>query len=83
MPPGLSELTHSVKMSRMAKPEQTTAQFAANAAAPLDLAGASQFRRQGQQNDRVRTAIMIGVGIALLAFFGSMIAVLMMHAPTL
>jgi len=26
---------------------------------------------------------MIGVGIALLVFFGSMIAVLMMHAPSL
>ena len=47
------------------------------------LTRASLFRRQRQQNDPVRIGIIIGLGIALLAFFGSMIAVLMMHAPAL
>jgi hypothetical protein len=41
------------------------------------------FRRQEQQNDPVRTGILIGVGIALLVFLASMIAVLTMHAPIL
>jgi hypothetical protein len=44
---------------------------------------ASPFRRQQQQNDPVRTGILIGLGIVLLVFLGSIIAVLMMHAPSL
>jgi hypothetical protein len=67
----------------MTKPEQTTAQFAADISAPAHLNSAWQFRRQEEQNDPVRTGIMIGLGISLLVFFGSMIAVLMMHAPSL
>jgi hypothetical protein len=67
----------------MTKPEQTTAQFAADISAPPHLNSASQFRRQEEQKDPVRTGILIGVGIALLVFLGSMIAVLMMHAPSL
>jgi hypothetical protein len=67
----------------MAKPEQTTDQSTENASASPHLTGTSQLRRQEQQNDPVRTGILIGVGIALLAFLGSMIAVLMMHAPPL
>jgi hypothetical protein len=43
----------------------------------------SPFRRQEQQNDPVRRGILIGVGIALLVFLGSMIAVLTMRAPSL
>ena len=64
------------------KPEEIKAQFAAHAAAP-HLTGASPFRRQEQQDDPMRTGIMIGLGVVLLIFFASMIAVLMMHAPSL
>jgi len=83
MPRGLSRSTHSVKIGGMAKPEQTTDQFTANVSASPQLIGASRLRRQENQNDPMRTGIMIALGIALLAFFGSMIAVLTMHAPAL
>ena len=52
-------------------------------AAPANFANASPFRRQTQQNDPVRNGILIGLAIVLLVFLGSMIAVLMMHAPAL
>ena len=66
----------------MAKPGQSKAQFAADTTAPPNFASASLFRRHEQRNDPVCTGIMIGLGIALLVFIGSMIAVLMMHAPS-
>ena len=50
-------------------------------AAPADFANVSGFRRQKQQSDPVRNGIFIGLAIILLVFLGSMIAVLMMHAP--
>ena len=62
------------------KPEEIKAQFAA---APPDFTNASHFRRQEQQKDPVRTGIFIGLAIVLLIFLASMIAVLMMHAPSL
>jgi hypothetical protein len=52
-------------------------------AAPANFGNASPFRRQKEQNDPVRNGIFIGLGIVLLVFFGSMIAVLLMHAPPL
>jgi hypothetical protein len=52
-------------------------------AAPADFANASPFRGQTHQNDPVRNGILIGLAIVLLVFLGSMIAVLMMHAPSL
>jgi hypothetical protein len=67
----------------MDKPEQTTGQFAADISTSPHFTGASRFARQEQQNDPVRTGIMIGLGIALLVFLGSMIAVLTMQAPSL
>ena len=67
----------------MAKPEQIKAHFAADTAAPPHSTGTSQFRRQEQQNDPVRTGILVGLGMVLLVFLGSMIAVLLMHAPSL
>jgi hypothetical protein len=67
----------------MARPEQIKAHFAADTSMLPHLTGASLFRRLEQQNDPVRTGILIGVGIALLVFMASMIAVLMMHAPSL
>jgi len=65
------------------KPEEIKAQFAADSAAQPHFTSGSPFRRQEQQNDPVRTGIFIGLGIVLLVFLGSMIAVLMMHAPAL
>jgi predicted component of type VI protein secretion system len=65
------------------KPEEIKAQFAADSAAQPHLTGAPPFRRQEQQNDPIRTGILVGLGIVLFVFLGSMIAVLMMHAPSL
>ncbi|HEU0209293.1 MAG TPA: hypothetical protein VFQ78_09980 [Candidatus Udaeobacter sp.] len=45
--------------------------------------GSTPFRSPKQQNDPVRKAIFIGLAIALLSFLASMIAVVMMHAPSL
>jgi len=47
------------------------------------LSSASPLRRQEQQNDPIRSGILIGLGVVLFVFLGSMIAVLMMHAPAL
>ena len=65
------------------QPEEIRAQFAADTAAQPHFTGASPFRRQEQQNDPVRTGIFVGLAIVLLVFLGSMIAVLVMHAPQL
>jgi predicted component of type VI protein secretion system len=66
------------------KPEEIKAHFAeAGAESSHFLSGASPLRRQEQRDDPVRTGILIGLGIVLLLFLGSMIAVLMMHAPAL
>jgi pSer/pThr/pTyr-binding forkhead associated (FHA) protein len=65
------------------KPEEIKAQFAADTTAQPHFVGASPFRRPERQNDPVRTGIFVGLAIVLLAFLGSMLAVLMMHAPSL
>jgi pheromone shutdown protein TraB len=59
-------------------------------AANADLNGASagfsdvsQIRDQREEADPVRNGIFIGLAVVLLVFLGSMIAVLMMHAPAL
>jgi hypothetical protein len=52
-------------------------------APPADFANAPPFRRQREESDPVRNGIVIGLAIVLLVFLGSMIAVLMMHAPAL
>jgi hypothetical protein len=50
---------------------------------PAEFSNASQFQHQREEADPVRNGIFIGLGIVLLVFLGSMIAVLMMHAPAL
>ena len=50
---------------------------------PVDFANASPFARQKDEKDPIRTAFFVGLAAVLLVFFGSMIAVLMMHAPSL
>ena len=51
--------------------------------APVDFTNASPFRPHKQENDQFTKAIFIGLGIVLFVFLGSMIAVLLMHAPKL
>jgi len=63
--------------------EEIKATPAELSAAPADFANVSPFRRQKQQSDPVRNGIFVGLAIVLLVFLGSMIAVLMMHAPSL
>jgi hypothetical protein len=65
------------------KPEEIKAHFAEAGAELPHLSSASPLRRQEEQNDPVRNGILIGLGIVLFVFLGSMIAVLMMHAPSL
>ena len=65
------------------KPEEIKAQFAADSAASPHFTSGSPFRRQEQQKDPLRARIFIGLAIALLVFLASMIAVLLMHAPSL
>jgi hypothetical protein len=64
-------------------PEEIKAQPAESSAAPTNFTNTSLFRRQRQQNDPIRNGIFIGLAIVLLVFLGSMIAVMMMHAPAL
>jgi hypothetical protein len=52
-------------------------------AVPADFANASPFPRQKDQKDPSRVAIFVGSAVVLLVFLGSMIAVFMMHPPTL
>jgi len=61
----------------------TRVQAAKPVAALSSFANESPFRRQKEQSDPVRKGIFIGLGIVLLVFFGSMIAVVLMHAPPL
>ena len=50
---------------------------------PIDVTNASLFRPHRQESDQFTKAIFIGLGIVLFVFLGSMIAVLLMHAPKL
>ena len=52
-------------------------------AAPVDFENASPFPRRTKDRDPIRTGIMVAAIVALLAFIGSMIAVLAMHPPVL
>jgi pSer/pThr/pTyr-binding forkhead associated (FHA) protein len=51
--------------------------------APVDFANASPFPRRSKQTDPTRRVFLAVAVVALLAFLGSMIAVLMMRAPAL
>jgi pSer/pThr/pTyr-binding forkhead associated (FHA) protein len=50
-------------------------------ARPADFANASPFARRKMQRDPVRTAIFGAVAVAILAFVGSMVALLQMQPP--
>jgi pSer/pThr/pTyr-binding forkhead associated (FHA) protein len=77
------ESSEEVGSKPLPKPEEIKAQFAADSAAQSHFTSESPFRRQEQQKDRVRTGIMIGLAVVFVVFLASMIAVLMMHAPSL
>ena len=48
---------------------------------PADFANASPFPNRKKDRDPTRQVILAAAAIALLAFLGSMIVVLMMQAP--
>ena len=54
---------------------------AQSSAAPSGFGNASPFRRGSMSRDRTRLAVMGIATIAALTFLGSMVAVLLMHAP--
>ena len=62
--------------------EEIRAKPAESSAAPVDFENASPFPRRKEEKDQVRTAVIGAVIIALLTFLGSLIAVLMMRAPS-
>ena len=63
--------------------EEIKTRAAESSAVPVDFGNASPFARQKAEKDPIRTAFFVGMAIVLLVFLGSMIAVLMMHAPSL
>jgi predicted component of type VI protein secretion system len=79
----LYESSEATRSKPLPNPEEISAQFTADSAAQSHFTSASLFRRQEEGNDLMSSGILIGVGIALLVFLGSMIAVLTMHAPAL
>jgi len=67
-------------MPKLAVSDTTNAELSGT---PAEFSNASRFRHQRDEADPVRNGIFIGLGIVLLVFLGSMIAVLMMHAPSI
>jgi len=65
------------------QPEKIEAKPAESSAVPVDFTNASPFPRRNREHDPPHAAIFVAAGVALLAFLGSMIAVLMMSAPAL
>lgn len=65
------------------QPEKIEAKPAESSAVPVDFANASPFPRRNRERDPLRASIFVAAAVALLAFLGSMIAVLMMSAPAL
>ena len=63
--------------------EKIEARGAETSAAPVDFENASPFPRRTRDHDPGRTVILGAAGVAALVFIGSMIAVLLMHAPPL
>jgi pSer/pThr/pTyr-binding forkhead associated (FHA) protein len=57
-----------------AKPTESSAR-------PADFASASPFPHRKKDKDLIRLVVLAAAAVALLAFFGSMIAVLLMRAP--
>src|SRR5438128_5701367 len=62
--------------------EEIKARPAELSAAPADFTNVSPFLRQKQQTDPLRNGIFIGLPIVALVFLVSMIALLIMQAPS-
>jgi predicted component of type VI protein secretion system len=77
------ESSDAAESKPLPKPDEIEPQFAATPAPQPHFTSGSAFRRPEQQKDLVRTGIFVGLAIVLLVFLGSMIAVFMMHAPSL
>jgi len=67
----------------MPKPSSSGTTDVQTSEAPMDFTNASPFRLLRQESDQFTKAMFIGLGIVLFVFLGSMIAVLLMHAPKL
>ena len=65
------------------EPAAIEARPAETSVRPGDFSNASPFPRRKDVKDPVRMTILVVAAVALLAFLGSMIAVLLMHAPAL
>jgi pSer/pThr/pTyr-binding forkhead associated (FHA) protein len=61
--------------------QEVEARPAESSVRPADFANASPFPNRKKDRDPTRQAILAAAAIALLAFLGSMIVVLMMQAP--
>lgn len=61
--------------------ESIEAKPAESSASPSGFGNASPFRQRSTSRDRLQLAVLGIAAIAALAFLGSMIAVLFMHAP--
>ena len=61
--------------------KEIEAKPAESSAAPFDFTNASPFPQRAKDRDPTRTAIFAGAAVAILVFLGSMITVLLMHAP--
>ena len=61
--------------------QEVEARPAESSVRPADFANASPFPNRKKDRDRTRQAILAAAAIALLAFLGSMIVVLIMQAP--
>jgi predicted component of type VI protein secretion system len=61
--------------------ETVEARPAESSIAPESFGNASPFRQRSTSRDRARLALFAVAAVAGLAFLGSMIAVLLMHAP--
>ncbi|MGH8100419.1 MAG: FHA domain-containing protein [Chthoniobacterales bacterium] len=59
--------------------EEIVATPAQSSAKPIDFGNASPFPRRQKQREPIRNALFAAAVVALLTFFGSMIAVLMMR----
>jgi len=83
---GAAEARYEAEMSGsqpLPQPEKMIGKSAESSAVPADFINASPFPHQKEEKDPLRTAIFIALGVLALIFLGSMIAVLMMHAPSL